>query len=280
MATSGITTFNQTTNEIISSALRKLGVLGDGQVASGNQYTDSLDALNRLVKSLQAKGIFLWTREWINQALTASEEVTGTDAEVYTCVRSHTSSNDNKPITGDEWQQYWVKRGSTGGVWAISTAYNSIIAFTLDSEYINVDKAIFRRDDYEYELDLIAIDEYIAIGDKQTQASVPDTMALDLNYPNNTCYIYPEPADASPTSMVSMLAVKKLEDFVATSDNPDFPSRWISTLVWGLSAELSSEYGKPLDERYYYDNKFNALIEDTKKEEHQPVTSGFIRSAY
>jgi hypothetical protein len=51
--------------------------------------------------------------------------VTGTDAIVYKCIRSHTASTDNKPITGDQYLQYWEAGGSGPSVWAADTEYTA-----------------------------------------------------------------------------------------------------------------------------------------------------------
>lgn len=60
MATSATDVFQQTCDQIISDALRKLGVLGVGRTASGGQRSDAMRALNRIVKEIDADGDFLW----------------------------------------------------------------------------------------------------------------------------------------------------------------------------------------------------------------------------
>lgn len=52
--------------------------------------------------------------------------VTGTDAVVYKCIRSHTAvTADNKPITGTQYKLYWEAGGSSPSVWANGTAYTA-----------------------------------------------------------------------------------------------------------------------------------------------------------
>lgn len=60
MSTSGTTTWKLNRNEIISAALRKLGVLSGGSSPSTYQITDGTQALNALVKGLQTDGMPLW----------------------------------------------------------------------------------------------------------------------------------------------------------------------------------------------------------------------------
>ena len=54
MTTSGTSDFNRTTIQIIKSALRKIGVLGEGETPSAEQEQTAREALNLLVKQWQA----------------------------------------------------------------------------------------------------------------------------------------------------------------------------------------------------------------------------------
>lgn len=51
--------------------------------------------------------------------------VTGTDANPYKCIRSHTSDSTNKPITGANYLQFWESGGSGAVAWATATAYTA-----------------------------------------------------------------------------------------------------------------------------------------------------------
>lgn len=64
------------------------------------------------------------------------DEVTGSDANIYSCIRDHKAAASNRPITGANYSDYWVLEGSTGGTWISGTKYQSmyfsdIIADTL-----------------------------------------------------------------------------------------------------------------------------------------------------
>lgn len=62
MTTSNNTTWDQTRNQIIESALRKLGILQEGQSVSTSEYTIGTQALNAVVMLLATKGMPLWKR--------------------------------------------------------------------------------------------------------------------------------------------------------------------------------------------------------------------------
>lgn len=51
--------------------------------------------------------------------------VTGTDAIVYKCIRSHTADSTNRPITGANYLLYWEAGGSSPGTWTTGTSYTA-----------------------------------------------------------------------------------------------------------------------------------------------------------
>lgn len=62
MATSSTYEYQLTRNQIIESALRKLGVLAEGQTPSTQNYSDGMMALNAVIAQLRAIGMPLWAR--------------------------------------------------------------------------------------------------------------------------------------------------------------------------------------------------------------------------
>lgn len=60
MATSGSTNWSINRDTAITAALRKLGVLYEGQSASANQITTGAEALNSMLKAFQTDGMPLW----------------------------------------------------------------------------------------------------------------------------------------------------------------------------------------------------------------------------
>src|SRR3990167_3017319 len=63
MATSGSVNFNQTRNDIITDALGLIGVYGVGRTISSEDMTYCSNALNKMIKAWQGKGIHLWSKE-------------------------------------------------------------------------------------------------------------------------------------------------------------------------------------------------------------------------
>lgn len=60
MAVSGSTDFSQSRDELIKDALSKLGAVGPDKTPSGAQLAHAARALNRVVKSIDPDGDFLW----------------------------------------------------------------------------------------------------------------------------------------------------------------------------------------------------------------------------
>lgn len=62
MTTSASYSYQLTRNQLIESALRKLGVLAEGQTPSTQNYADGSMALNTVISQLRAVGMPLWAR--------------------------------------------------------------------------------------------------------------------------------------------------------------------------------------------------------------------------
>lgn len=60
MAVSGVANWTLTRDQIINSALRKLGIIVDGATATTTQLAAAAEALNNLVFSLYAQGMPVW----------------------------------------------------------------------------------------------------------------------------------------------------------------------------------------------------------------------------
>lgn len=67
--------------------------------------------------------LYVWP---VPSSVTAGDEVTGSDANNYTCIQTHTSDTAaNKPITGDSYTLFWKQTGSAGSAWADATEYSN-----------------------------------------------------------------------------------------------------------------------------------------------------------
>lgn len=74
MATSGVTTYATTRDDIIKRALRLVGGLGQGETPTASQVSEAAVALNMLVKHLTNRGLMLWVRKEITVTPVASQQ--------------------------------------------------------------------------------------------------------------------------------------------------------------------------------------------------------------
>ena len=63
MTTSGITTYQLDRDDIITAAIRKLGVIAESQTPSAQSITDGATALNMLIAEFRGLGMPLWARK-------------------------------------------------------------------------------------------------------------------------------------------------------------------------------------------------------------------------
>lgn len=281
MATSGSTNYNETRSSIIARALRIVGAASRGKVISAEATAEASAALNALVKSLTNENIYLHSREWLTQTLTASSSVVGTTAGTYyKCIRSHTSSSATRPITGANWESYWEATSTvTATAWATSTAYTSQSEFAMPTGYFEILQASYREDgdSLDFPIEIISYQEYLDIVDKTTQSTVPTKLAVNGDYPTQQIHLWPFPTDTA--IIINLLATRSLEDFDANGDEPDFPVRFANVLIYGLADALADEYHIPIEERRIISGKYKYHLEMSRKQDRERDTNR-VKSAF
>jgi len=60
VATSGITTYTRTVQQVVDAAYRKTGIMAKGQAADGTELTEGIEALNLVIAELRGEGLNLW----------------------------------------------------------------------------------------------------------------------------------------------------------------------------------------------------------------------------
>lgn len=278
MATSGSFDFDRTRNDIVSRALRLIGVIAQGDSITAAQLVEGSEALNAMVKNLQVEGLGLWAREWTTKTLSASGEVTGTDSNVYTCVRSHTSGATDRPITGANYTTYWRKTGDTGGTWLTATSYSAIGDFAPESDTIWIEGAFIRRSDVDTPLAIMRYADYLANVATKYTTGLTSELAFNYSISGPRVYLIPQPNLA--TDVVHYLRYRKLEDLDAPSNNPDSPVIWIEVLTFGLAHRLSHEYGIPLTERVMLKAEAEGFLSKALRQDAEIVSTEFIASAF
>lgn len=127
--------FDATTKQIRSAAAEfVVAALPVGRTLSvaGSKKND-----NTALTVVTATTSVITVSEALIDETAGSDEVTGSDAKIYTCISPHTATTDNKPVTGGDWATYWEQKGSVGGAWAAGTYYSPQLV-TIETEDTNI----------------------------------------------------------------------------------------------------------------------------------------------
>ena len=257
-----------------------IGALAQGKSATGAMISEGSTALNMIIKRWQTKHkIKLWTLKWIALALnTASSQVDGDDGDIYTCIKPHIATADNRPVTGKDHSTFWQKRGDTGGAWVITTSYTAIGDIAADTDAIGIDRAFIRYDEVDYPVTLLTKNAYSDIPDKGDTGR-PTHLWFQKGLDGaNRMYLWPQPDLTTYT--LHWFKARKLEDFDASGDNPDTPPRWIEALVYELAYKISHSYGIPLTERKTYKAEAKELRKDAFNTEQEAFDDDIVEGAY
>lgn len=277
MATSGSYDWSLTASGIINDALEDLGVIVAGGTPSTAMQTAALTKLNLITKDLSARGIRIWSVDWVQKTFSAPSEVTGTDGNIYTCILGHTGAASNRPITGANYTTYWVEAGSSGGTWATS-AYTSTGDFDADAQTINILSAFIREGSGDSQLGIGTISDYFKLADKTVDGK-PSSLFFDkLVTPH--IYLYPQPDfSAYANYVLHYLRESMLEDFDAVANDPDISSLFINYLVCALRYEMSFKAKKTAQEMSILKTEKTTAFNILRKKE-APKTSRGISPSF
>lgn len=267
----------QTRNDIIKRALRIIGAVAQGETPNAEQIDEGATALNSLVLSLSNEDIKLWKRVWLTKTLTASSVVTGTDFLNYTCIRSHTASASNRPVTGAEWPMYWKQTGTGGSAWVNATAYTAIGDFLIDEDVIRVIKFMGRLDGTDHDIEMVNYDVYFGEFDKAQTSSYPSYVWLDRGI-QQRAYLSPQPDGTS--LVIHYYADKVIPEITTAASNPDFHGKMYDLLSYNLARVLADEYGIGINERNWIKGIADELKRNARMSDDEDTGGNFIKGAY
>lgn len=204
MSTSGSYTWTQTRSQVIKGALRKIGVLPSGGTPTANQTSDASDALNAIIKTLQADGMPVWA-----MATTSFTVSSGINT-------------------------YSIGPGLTVNVPATPLKVVQAQRTILNGENVPLDI----RDRYDFN----------ALPINSTVTGTPvalyyQPLSSTTGGPTGTVNLWPNPNDS--TTVITLDYQRPYSDMNADTDNLDFPSYWVTPLIYLLAWSLAPEYGIP-----------------------------------
>ena len=211
-------TYTVDRNQIISSALRKIGVLEIGDVPDADTISNASMCLNLFIKQMSTEGLKLWKNSEVIIPLTAN-------------------------------QTTYTLGGSTSALMYDSLA--PTIAIT--DKPLKVIQGFYRNNQSTPPVDipvlLLSKQEYNVLGSKYSTGTA-NSIFYDAKKLNGILYVYLTPDLNSQTNMeIHIVCQMPLDDVNASSDVPDFPNEWMNCLVWNLADQLALEYGVPMNHR-------------------------------
>jgi len=278
--TSGLTSWSMTETQIIHRAGRIVGAIGSSDSMNSNEYVDARMALNGVISGLINEGSTIFKREWITQSFNSLSKVEGTDGHHYYCIKPHTSTTDNKPVTGTEFETYWASGESTDVQWISDSTYTSSNQFTLTNDIILVEKMFVRDGEYDYNVEKISLENFFTLGSKTSfTTTIPTKFAIENSLSNTTIHLYPVPIVDS-TTKIHLLITRRFYESNNTSQQLDLPSEAMEMIVYLLASRLSDEYHISLDERGYLRNRAEELKMKFQGNQSRDLSSSFVSPCY
>lgn len=280
MTTSGSFNFNLTRNEIITQALRDIGILGDGENATGDQITDGALRLNLMIKAWRNRGISLplyqelvvFLDEAKNSYLigatgdrtAALSDFVKTELSAIAAIGASTitvdsisgiASGDVIGIVQNDNTIHWTTvNGAPSGSTITLTAVTTVAA-AIDSHVYTYTSIAQRplaiqgarlrvNDGNEVPLRVATRQEYFGYTNK-TSSSQITAVYYDPQLNNGVLYTYP--TSNTVNDIILLTAQRQVADYDASSDTSDFPVEWLDAIIKNLSKAMLTKYGVDTD---------------------------------
>lgn len=281
MTTSGSIDFNLNTNQIVRTALRKVGAISAGETPDNQTVQDATDQLNMLMKALNATGLHIWTEteatlflqpDQIQYTLGGSttdhctETFTETTLSADVAVGATTISIEsatgfadgyNVGVILDDGTIFWsTENGAASGTTITlddaftETASSGAAVFVYETGITRPLRVVSARrfafeGDISTPMQLISRIDYRNLPNKNN-AGVPTQTFYDPRGGANTqgqMYIWPAPVNVY--SAIKFTWWRQIQDFDTASNTPDLPQEWLDALVWNLAYKMAPEYDCP-----------------------------------
>lgn len=287
-------TFTVTRDEIINASLRLLGVIGTGETAGTEDYTNCSQALNIMIKSWAKKGFPLWVTQELSIPMitginpyplgptagyltsesivinnAGSGGIDGTYALSITDAGGGTGAAGTYVISGGVLTTVTITAAGSSYVTPVVTfpsgsitgvsVTTSVVGVTCPRPLRIVDAYIRDTSSNDTPMILISRQEYDILGDKSSQG-VPNQFYYDDQLTTGQLYVYNVPAQ---NGYVMYAQIQRMFfDMTTGTNNFDFPQEWFQALKWGLACEILAEYGVSLQMIPYFEQKATMYIEE------------------
>jgi hypothetical protein len=274
MATSGSIDFQTTRDELIKDALKKINVLGTHESLASEDLNLAARQLNRMVKSWQMDGVYVWTQQEATVFLQDSKQsydlgVSGDQAsnsvvnstlsaaeasgQTVLSITSTTgmTAGDNIGIELDDDTRQWTTIVSvdsateltvTAALTGAAASGNTVYTYTTGMNRPLRIMSARRQDENGTEKPMIVISrqEYFDLVNKGDSSDVSYVYYDADRRDTGTLYVWPTSDNVK--DKIRITYTRTIEDFDSTSDNPDFPVEWYDALVYNLAMRLAPDF--------------------------------------
>lgn len=312
-ATSGTAVFNFNRNQIIITALRKIGAFQAGETPDAQTIQDCSDALNILVKALNATGLHIWTEteailflqpgqfqytlgsgstdscaDTTYTATTLALAAASSATTISVASASGFITTYNVGVVLDSGSIFWTtQNGAASGTTITLNAGLTGAASAGNAVYVYQSNII-------RPLRVVSGRRFAFNGSLETSMNPPMSRIDYRNQPNKsstgtiTQYFYDPrggantqgqislwPAPVDVTSAFKFTWWRPIQDFTTSANIPDLPQEWIHALVWNLALEMAPEYDCPPNRYAMIEKRAAASVDNVSGFDREPESYMF-----
>lgn len=313
MSTSGVATFSRNRDQLIKSALRKVGAFESGETPDPESTNDASDALNSMVKHWQGSGIQIWTTQeailfpvagqsryvigsgttdrvlgpYVQTALSADAAAAASTITVDSIVGIATTYTIGIMLDDGTIQWTTVNGAPSGSTVTLTVALTgaasdgNAVFVAAASTLVRPLKIISARshnlesgiDTPVDEMDRV---EYQEMPNKASTGSINGFYYDRRGGANQTglVHLWQTPADASEA--FKMTVARPIQDFTVAGDDADLPQEWIRAIEWGLADEIADEYDVPEPKRGRIERRAAQFLNEANWWERELLTIQFV----
>ena len=300
MATSGVISFSQTAQSVITDALYNINALAPGESLENEDYELARRTLNRMLKNWQSSGIYIHTfteaylfitPDTAGYTIGASGTAHCTDSAVITELTAAAASGattlsvvstgrtvgDFIGIELDDGTRQWTTIATIPGATSVTitaaltddaASGNTIFTYTTKSKWpLHIDSVRYMdyAADTERVLTPLTRSEYYDLHDKEME-NIPSSYFYSLGNRTGTFYIWPVNSNVKDYCRITYQRV--LHDVVAAGDDIDLPAEWLEPIVLNLAVRLAHPHRTKASMELRIDAKES--LENAKRMNNEP----------
>lgn len=312
MSTSGSINYSVTTADIVTETLELLGVLGEGETYTSDQYTSSARTLNMMIKNWQASGLNLFavqtsylflnigqkeyslssttsdnfTSSFVQTTTSALATATSTAIVVTNPSGIVTSSFIGIQTSGTE--MFWTTVTSVSGttVNLLGALPSDVSSGSLVYSYVakanrpmRVLEAYARRNPFsatpvDIPIGMLSRVDYGQLATKDTQSQVIQ-LYFDPQRITSNASVWP--TSSTEIDYLVLICQRTLEDLDVSTNEPDFPQEWFLPIVYNLAVLIAPKYGTPAMDYQRIQQTAMRLYADVEAWDTEQETSVYLK---